>query len=67
VFADATAGQAPVLTYAALKAPPIAGARRAGLARGEGMALMLDNTAEVFTIGWAAERAGLYCTSISPG
>ncbi|GHC90551.1 AMP-binding protein [Novosphingobium pokkalii] len=68
VFADATAGQAPVLNYAALESAANRGAqalRRLGLARGEGMALMLDNTAEVFTIGWAAERAGLYCTSIS--
>jgi long-chain acyl-CoA synthetase len=67
VFADATAGQAPVLTYAALKRRQSRspGAAAPGLARGEGMALMLDNTAEVFTIGWAAERAGLYCTSIS--
>ncbi len=68
IFADATAGQPPVLTYAALERAANQGAqalRRLGLARGDVIAVMLHNTAEVFTIGWAAERSGLYLTSIS--
>lgn len=36
-----------------------------GLARGDVVAVMLENEAAVFLIGWAAERTGIYLTSIS--
>jgi long-chain acyl-CoA synthetase len=36
-----------------------------GLRRGDVIAVMLDNEAAVFAIAWAAERAGLYLTSVS--
>lgn len=39
--------------------------RSLGLRRGDVMAAMLDNEAAVFDIAWAAQRAGIYLTSIS--
>lgn len=39
--------------------------RSLGLRRGDVIAVMLDNQPEVFEIAWAAQRTGLYLTSIS--
>lgn len=39
--------------------------RQLGLARGDVVAIVLDNCAEIFSIAWGAQRAGLYLTSIS--
>jgi long-chain acyl-CoA synthetase len=39
--------------------------RQLGLRRGEVVAVLLDNSVEIFEIAWAAQRAGLYLTSIS--
>jgi len=39
--------------------------RGLGLRRGDVVATLFENGAEVFTFGWAAQRAGLYLTSIS--
>ena len=36
-----------------------------GLKRGDVVAVLLDNGFEIFEIAWAAQRAGLYLTSIS--
>lgn len=56
------------LDYATLEATSNRGAhllRSLGLKRGDGIALMLHNSLPVFELVWAAQRAGLYCTSIS--
>lgn len=56
------------LTYAALEEAANRVAhllRQLGLRRGDVLAVMLDNDAAVFPIAWAAERAGLYLTSVS--
>ncbi|HZU63325.1 MAG TPA: acyl-CoA synthetase, partial [Novosphingobium sp.] len=56
------------LTYAGLDRLANQGAhllRALGLARGDVLAVMLDNDCAAFAIAWAAERAGLYLTSIS--
>ena len=39
--------------------------RSLGLTRGQGMAVMMDNSARYLEIMWAAERTGVYCTCIS--
>jgi long-chain acyl-CoA synthetase len=39
--------------------------RKLGLQRGDVIAVMLDNELAIFPIAWAAQRAGLYLTSIS--
>lgn len=39
--------------------------RALGLKRGDVVAVVLDNCAEIFSIVWGAQRAGLYLTSIS--
>jgi long-chain acyl-CoA synthetase len=39
--------------------------RALGLKRGDVIAVMLDNEAAVFEIAWAAQRAGLYLSSVS--
>jgi long-chain acyl-CoA synthetase len=39
--------------------------RLLGLKRGDVVAVLLDNSFEIFEIAWAAQRAGLYLTSIS--
>lgn len=57
-----------VLTYAQLEARSNQGAhliRSLALKRGDGIALMLDNSPLFFEIVWAAQRAGLYYTCVS--
>ncbi|MET0365296.1 MAG: AMP-binding protein, partial [Sphingobium sp.] len=57
-----------VLSYGDLDRASNRGAhllRTLGLKRGDVAAVMLDNEAAVFAIAWAAQRAGLYLTSIS--
>ncbi|MGW8204988.1 acyl-CoA synthetase (plasmid) [Sphingomonas bisphenolicum] len=57
-----------VLSYRALDAASNRCAhmlRRLGLQRGDVIAVMLNNEMAVFPIAWAAQRAGLYLTSIS--
>ena len=39
--------------------------RSLGLARGDGVAIMMDNSARYLEILWAAERTGVYCTCLS--
>ncbi|MFM2372898.1 MAG: hypothetical protein RIS85_2620 [Pseudomonadota bacterium] len=56
------------LDYAGLEAASNRGAhllRSLGLKRGDGIALMLHNSLQVFELVWAAQRAGLYYTCIS--
>lgn len=56
------------LSYAELDAAANQGAhlfRQLGFVRGDVVAVMLDNEIALFPIAWAAERAGLYLTSIS--
>ena len=62
------AASGAVTTYAELEARSNQGAhliRSLGLKRGDGIALMLDNSSAFFEIVWAAQRAGLYYTCIS--
>ena len=62
----AASGQ--VISYSRLDARSSQGAqlfRSLGLARGDVIALLLDNVAEFFEIVWAAQRAGLYYVCIS--
>src|SRR4051812_28681352 len=57
-----------VVTYRALDEASNRGAhllRILELRRGDVIAVMLDNEPAVFEIAWAAQRAGLYLTSIS--
>src|SRR5262245_43494977 len=57
------------VTYAQLDARSNRGAhvfRTLDLHRGAVIALLLDNTARNLEIAWAAQRAGLYLTCISP-
>lgn len=63
---DAATGE--TISYAALDARSnrIAHAlRRRGIARGDGIALMMTNELAVMPIVWAAQRAGLFFTPIS--
>lgn len=56
------------MTYGQLEAAANRSAhllRAAGCARGDVIALLIDNEAAIFEAGWAAQRAGLYMTSIS--
>ena len=56
------------LTYGELEAAANRSAhllRALGCVRGDIVALLMDNKAAVFEAGWAAQRAGLYLTSIS--
>jgi len=56
------------LSYAELDLAANQGAqlfRQLGFTRGDVVAVMLDNEMALFPIAWAAERAGLYLTSIS--
>ena len=39
--------------------------RSLGLKRGDGMAVLMDNSARYLEVVWAAERTGVYCTCIS--
>ena len=62
----ASTGQ--VIDYAALEALSAQSAhllRALGLRRGDGVATLFDNGPEVFVFGLAAQRSGLYLTSIS--
>jgi long-chain acyl-CoA synthetase len=63
---DADAGRH--LTYRQLNDRANQGAhalRHVGLRRGDVVAVLLDNGFEIFEIAWAAQRSGLYLTSIS--
>jgi len=65
-YVMATSGEA--VTYAELEARANQGARLLrglGLARGDGIALMMDNSPRYLELLWAAERIGVYCTCIS--
>jgi len=56
------------VTYGELEARANQGAhliRSWGLKRGDGMAVMMDNSGRYLEIMWAAERTGVYCTCIS--
>lgn len=56
------------VTYRELEARSNQGAhlfRAMGLKRGDGIALLLENSPRFFEIVWAAQRAGLYYTCIS--
>jgi long-chain acyl-CoA synthetase len=62
------AGSGETVTYAQLDERANRGAqliRSWGLKRGDGMAVMMDNSARYLEIMWAAERTGVYCTCIS--
>ncbi|MFD2579981.1 AMP-binding protein [Novosphingobium colocasiae] len=62
------AGSGETITYAELEARANQGAhllRSLGLKRGDGIALMLENTPRFFEIVWAAQRAGLYYSCLS--
>ena len=39
--------------------------RSLGLIRGDGMAVMMDNSPRFLEVMWAAERIGVYCTCVS--
>lgn len=56
------------VTYAELDARANQGAhllRSLGLTRGDGVAVLMDNSARYLEVMWAAERTGVYCTCIS--
>ena len=62
------AGSGEVVTYRELDARANQGARllRAlGLALGDGIAVMMDNSPRYLEVMWAAERIGVYTTCIS--
>lgn len=62
------AGSGETVTYAQLDARSNQGAhlfRALGLQRGDGIALLLENTPRLFEVVWAAQRAGLYYTCLS--
>jgi long-chain acyl-CoA synthetase len=62
----ATTGE--TVTYAQLDARATQGARlirSLGLRRGEGVAVLMDNSARYLEVMWAAERTGVYCTCLS--
>lgn len=57
-----------ILTYGALESLANQGAhllRELGCVRGDVIALLMDNDASIFEVSWAAQRIGLYVTSIS--
>jgi long-chain acyl-CoA synthetase len=57
-----------ILTYGVLDRRANQGAhlfRSLGINRGDVIAILLDNSLDNFEIAWAAQRAGLYLTSIS--
>ncbi len=57
-----------VMTYAEMEASANRGARlmrELGLKRGDVVAVVLDNSFETFTIAWAAQRIGVFLTSLS--
>ena len=56
------------VTYAQLNARANQGAhllRSLGLKRGDGIAVLMDNSARYLEVLWAAERSGVYCTCIA--
>ena len=56
------------VTYAQLDARANQGAhllRSLGLKRGDGIAVLMDNSARYLEVIWAAERTGVWCTCIS--
>ena len=62
------AGSGETVTYAELDARANRGAhliRSLGLRRGDGVAVLMDNSARYLEVMWAAERTGVYCTCIS--
>jgi len=62
---DAESGQG--LSYRTLNERANQGAhllRALGLRRGDVVATLLHNCLEVFEVGWAAQRIGLYLTSV---
>jgi long-chain acyl-CoA synthetase len=62
------AGSGESVTYVQLEARSNQGAhlfRALGLKRGDGIALLLDNSPAFFEIVWAAQRAGFYYTCLS--
>ena len=62
------AASGETVTYAELDARANQGARllrSLGLSRGDGIAVMMDNSPRYLEIMWAAERSGVYCTCLS--
>ena len=62
------AGSGVVVTYAMLDAAANRGAhllRSLGLKRGDGIAVLMDNSPRYLEVVWAAERTGVYCTCLS--
>ena len=62
------AGTGETVTYGELDARANRGAhllRELGLKRGDGIAVLMGNTARYLEILWAAERSGVYCTCLS--
>ncbi|MBR0553099.1 acyl-CoA synthetase [Stakelama marina] len=62
------AGSGETVTYGGLDARANQGAhllRSLGVKRGDGVALMMDNSARYLEIVWAIERTGAYCTCLS--
>lgn len=62
------AGSGETVTYGELDVRANQGAqliRSLGLKRGDGIAVMMDNSPRYLEIMWAAERTGVYCTCIS--
>ncbi|MEG3089629.1 acyl-CoA synthetase [Sphingomonas sp. PB4P5] len=56
------------VTYGQLDARANQGAhllRALGLKRGDGIAVLMDNSARYLEVMWAAERTGVYCTCLS--
>ena len=62
------AASGETVTYAELDARANQGARllrSLGLGRGDGIAVMMDNSPRYLEVMWAAERIGVYCTCLS--
>ncbi|WP_425230670.1 acyl-CoA synthetase [Sphingomonas sp.] len=62
------AGSGETVTYAELNVRADRGAwllRSLGLRRGDGIAVLMDNSPRYLEVVWAAERTGVYCTCIS--
>ena len=62
------AGSGEAVSYAELDARANRGAhliRALGLRRGDGIAVLIDNTPRYLEVVWAAERSGVYCTCLS--
>ena len=62
------AGSGETVTYAELDRRADQGAqllRSLGLTRGDGIAVLMDNSARYLEVMWAAERTGVYATCVS--